>query len=634
MCRVFFKVIGDKLERLAGRVGLFDASKPDKNTLTLWGALRELNQQLVARPSEPVSFWIKHTYEHLGLKGTVARNYLASVVPLSCRHDEFFELQEWADLSFLCTPKKMRNAWTLSLLLPQLIAQGKVEAASSFMLEIAARSEQGWLNTECIRFALKCVQEQESSGDLDIDNAVQFRESVLALLAALSSDWFSRLPDMELIKAAVLLLDGMGHYDDVHRNNISTAVIRYFGLSPAFWGQCPLQTIYGGGQKLQQAQQHWQTICREFAAETSHATNDVAAVFASLAWFHEQGNGDALMFLRDLSANCLKRVNGNSDVSVQLRDWLRIKTPQDNIRYENVRAIWPTYCPPVEGPNSNRLERLTSAEKAADVLTEDVVVVAVVRNEMTILPYFVAHYRKLGVGGFVFVDNVSTDDTRDYLCAQPDVVLYTTDTEYKFGCYGVAWQQAILANHCLKKWVVLADADEFLVYPDWERRSLKEFLLGVSENGADAVLTLMVDMYSPLSLDAADFTKNEPFQAAPCHDENPLLEWRLGSGQYSNGVSYLSALRHRLSKSSPPNAFTSQKVALINYKPWMRFSAGLHYAANVVLADEMVQFAHFKYHAGFKDKAREEVQRGQHYNNAEEYRLYLEMQTNLKRNEK
>ena len=36
---------------------------------------------------------------------------------------------------------------------------------------------------------------------------------------------------------------------------------------------------------------------------------------------------------------------------------------------------------------------------------------------MTVLPHFLAHYRGLGVGCFVMVDNLSDDGTREYLLA-------------------------------------------------------------------------------------------------------------------------------------------------------------------------------------------------------------------------
>ena len=93
---------------------------------------------------------------------------------------------------------------------------------------------------------------------------------------------------------------------------------------------------------------------------------------------------------------------------------------------------------------------------------------------------------------------------------------------------------------------------------------------------------------------------------------------------------YLSALRHRLASPSEPHAFTSQKKALLRYRPWMRFSQGIHDVANARLATRTAAFAHFKYHAGFEEKVRTEIRRKQHFNNAEEYRRYADMLAELR----
>ena len=289
--------------------------------------------------------------------------------------------------------------------------------------------------------------------------------------------------------------------------------------------------------------------------------------------------------------------------------------------------LWPSDAPPVLGgvAGTNQLELLSAPAGVAALAAAPLLVVAVARNERLLMPHFLAHYRGLGVRHFVLVDNLSDDGTREYLLAQPDVVLYSADTEYRHSHYGVAWQQAVLAAHALGKWVVLADIDEFLVFPGCEHTPLPEWLARQGERGADAVLTLMVDMYPAGDLAQARFDQAAPFEVARQFDRQPLLRWRLGSGCFSNGPTYLSALRHRLIPDSAPNLYTSQKLAVFRHQPWVRLSEGLHYAANLHPAAEPACFAHFKYHAGFRAKVLQEVARKQHFNGAEEYAKYLSM---------
>lgn len=291
------------------------------------------------------------------------------------------------------------------------------------------------------------------------------------------------------------------------------------------------------------------------------------------------------------------------------------------------KKVWPTCGKTLvdRSHHPNQLELISSAKRLRDVLAEPPHVMVPVRNEKVMLPHFLAHYRRLGAGGFLIADNCSEDGTREYLLEQPDVALFSVDTEYRHSHYGVAWQQALLGNFCIGRWVVLADADEFLVYPDCENRALADFLAEIEREGADAVRIGMVDMYPFGSLDEANIARLTPFEAAPWFDRHPLKPWRLGSGYYSNSVSYVSALRHRLDPQAEPNAFTSVKTALVRYQSWMHFSRGLHDAAGVTLSARWAWFAHFKYHAGFAERVRTEIRRGQHFSDAKEYRRYQAM---------
>lgn len=288
------------------------------------------------------------------------------------------------------------------------------------------------------------------------------------------------------------------------------------------------------------------------------------------------------------------------------------------------KKVWPT-CDPVRldwESKPNQLELLSSEKRLWELLAVPVFVVSVMRNEMTMLPHFLKHYRDLGVECFLIADNCSDDGTREYLLEQPDVILFSTDTEYKDSHYGVAWQQAILGNFCLGRWALLADADELLIYPGYEKLPLIEFLNEVEAESADSVRVGMIDMYPYGDLDEADFSQQEPFIVAPWFDQQPLVPWHLGSGYYSNNLSHVSALRHRVDPNAEPNAFNSLKTALVRYRPWMHFSKGLHEATGVNVSTQRAWFAHFKYHAGFKAKVEAEVQRGQHFDNAREYRRY------------
>lgn len=285
--------------------------------------------------------------------------------------------------------------------------------------------------------------------------------------------------------------------------------------------------------------------------------------------------------------------------------------------------IWPSYQDAKLGYQSNALELVSSEARLKRAQQAEVAVVACLRNEMFMLPHFLEHYRKMGAGAFLIADNFSDDGTLEYLDKQDDVALFSVDTDYNLSHYGVAWQQALLAEFRRGKWAVVADADEFLIWQKEQTQTLPELVSSNAFKDKDAARIFMVDMYPKDRLQSADFKTASPFAQAGYCDREPFLTNWPGRGPYSNMPVWTSALRHRLIPGSRPDLFVAQKIALLRYQPWMRLSAGLHFLSDIRLTDCELLFAHFKYNADFRRKAEVEVARQQHFNNAEEYRKYL-----------
>ena len=78
-----------------------------------------------------------------------------------------------------------------------------------------------------------------------------------------------------------------------------------------------------------------------------------------------------------------------------------------------------------------RREVVAVSRKTSSIGAEQVLAFATMRNDMQRLPFFLAHYRRLGVGHFLIVDNSSDDGTDAFLAAQPDVSLWSSAASYK-----------------------------------------------------------------------------------------------------------------------------------------------------------------------------------------------------------
>lgn len=592
--------------------------KPDE-TFLLWEALRHLNTNLNCSSGtvceQVTATW--HAFElSKSANAILGKNYLLATLPLLCRHDQLACIEQLTDVRTLDTVHPTTKlSGTLSTL-ALLAYRGEVDQAVSIMQRLPQQHQQGeWLETETLYYAIVRLCALHTEGRLDQTGISAVWKAFLSLLDSFQGLWFSRLHDQKLVETMVQIISTAHITASADLQTIVAAAVRHYGLCPAFWRNMEKQSVPQSTAVLEEAAGHWRVILQVFQSRTQPVDNQ--PVLHALAWFHAQGNPEAIIYLRELALH-----TASGSVGTGIADTLVRLAPTESHRLQaaDTGALWPTCWNPDQVPYPNRLQLVSKLKQMA---ADEPVVISVVRNERLLLPHFLRHYRNLGVANFIFVDNGSDDGTLTYLLQQQDAVVYTSATDYKHSHYGVAWQQAILGAHCLGRWALLADADEFFIYPGWEQQPLSAFINQLQTEGADAVLTLMIDRYPRGRLSDADFSTTPPFEAAPCTEPEPLIRWHLGSGHFSNAETFLSALRHRLAPAAAPNAFTSQKIALVRYQPWMRFSQGLHYAANVQVSNRTTEFAHFKYHAGFAEKVKIEVARGQHYNNAEEYRQFV-----------
>ena len=130
-----------------------------------------------------------------------------------------------------------------------------------------------------------------------------------------------------------------------------------------------------------------------------------------------------------------------------------------------------------------------------------------IKNERYYIRPFFNHYRNLGVGRFVIIDDDSTDGTREYLLDQPDCMVLNSEYTY-MGGYPIAsasetgpvvsgvkniWLNLLLRKFATNRWAIYADADEFLRLPDgFDINDIVQVLNNKNENVA---WTLMLDVY-------------------------------------------------------------------------------------------------------------------------------------------
>jgi glycosyltransferase involved in cell wall biosynthesis len=570
--------------------------KRSSAALRQWEALRRVNASVALGAGIAES--ARAVCTSMQLEAPELENLMQSLAPRLCATADAVSLEALGEISLIPPGglQSVHNPWRAGLaILGWCLAGQPLEAIRGLRRMAAMQDSPDWLPTECLHHAMRTVAARADSIPPHLLRLLV--HGFLGVARAQQNRWFSRLHDRHLLGALTIALDLAQKSDDpAFSSAVQRALLRTHGLCPGFWQQ--IDPSVGKGEILGLARRHWQCI----ADSVAHAPGEgprLTRAGPALKWFAALGNTEAAQFMRDIANH--HRISLDPAMGSH---WLR-----------------PSYARPDQQPCAGEI----CPAGGAPLPRHGLLVICVIRNEELLLPHFLRHYRALGAPHFVFVDNGSTDGSIALLRNQPDVTLFSAAAAYRDADFGVAWQQAVLANHCLGRWVLVVDADEMLVYDDCESRSLPGLISQVDSEGFDAVFTDLVDMYPRGSLDDADFSCTNPFDAAPFFDSPALSRWYLGSGRFSNAPSYVSSLRHRLAADAEPNAFLSQKCALFRYAPWVRLGHGLHDVANLNPAPARVWLAHFKYHAAFARKVSEEIARAQHFGGAREYHHYARM---------
>jgi hypothetical protein len=250
----------------------------------------------------------------------------------------------------------------------------------------------------------------------------------------------------------------------------------------------------------------------------------------------------------------------------------------------------------------------------------------VVRNEALRLPATLRHHRALGVHRFFVLDNGSSDGTLDLLANEPNVHVFSTAESYAASHWGVTWTNALLDAFGDGYWTLTIDADEHFIYPHYEELDIALFCRYLDYAGAQAVICLLLDMYSDKAIEHAVHAPGASlldtcryFDPAPyrMHKVAPWPHFQIYGGVRERLFRAVGSVFH------PP---TISKVPLVRWRAGMRFIHSTHTLTPPVKASNMLAgLLHFKFLSDFHDRVATEVARGEHYDGAREYRAYLDL---------
>ena len=273
---------------------------------------------------------------------------------------------------------------------------------------------------------------------------------------------------------------------------------------------------------------------------------------------------------------------------------------------------------------------LTPVRDRTDGMRPGPILFSTLRNEAVRLPWFLHHYRELGVAHFLFVDNGSTDGSLELLKSESDVSVWHTDASYKQSRFGVDWLNALLRRHGNGRWVIVADPDELLVYPHHDTRKLPALTRWLELQGRESFATILLDIYGdqPIS-ETAIAPGHDPIMVTPWFDAYNYSQYR--NSRYHN-IWIQGGPRQRVHFLTRPwDAPALNKVPLVRWQNSFvlrnsthnllprRLNRAFTHRGGALTSGVLL---HTKFSNVLETKVAEEMQRRQHYDNSAEYRAY------------
>ena len=271
-------------------------------------------------------------------------------------------------------------------------------------------------------------------------------------------------------------------------------------------------------------------------------------------------------------------------------------------------------------------------------------VLALIKNEMSLLPHFLEHYRGMGITKFCFYDDNSDDGSREYLVEQRDCAII--DSAFQFS---QTLEGGVLFHHALKRqfteslapgqWSIIVDLDEFLFIPNHYHQQLDRFLKDLECDGIAQVTAPMVDFY-PETLGQLSATQNSPFVSCPLFDPEIGYYRDEQTGRFLKSY---GGIRPRLIQQlyrQYPDRYEhvlgsgSYDMPATWKTPLIQSGRGLHLVNShntngVAPFNVQCALAHFKLNHDLGEKIERAIQLQQHFLGSIEYKLLAEFMSLL-----
>lgn len=244
------------------------------------------------------------------------------------------------------------------------------------------------------------------------------------------------------------------------------------------------------------------------------------------------------------------------------------------------------------------------------------VLVCALKNDFDKIKPFMEHYRKLGIENFVFLDNMSTDGTFEFLLEQKDTIVYRCGHSFTAD-RKIAWINRLIAEIGMNKWYLMVDSDEFITYLGYSEHNIEDVLIQYECKGFKRAGSVLLDMYSKEKLFIEN--SNTDFLKRCCYLDKDTYKL----SKTANGMRIVGGPRNRVfgtkMKLSKYCLFYFEEDDII---PSAHFLIPFEKSFDVPVS---IGILHYKFiNESDYNKMIEAVETGMHSDNSAEYKTYFQ----------